>query len=150
MLSLAQALGKCFIFFTWAYRFVFADLKCLNLRQVSLSLACKRFEACENRERFLFLFWSLCHLIGPQDLFCLRSTQSHRKHHESRQSDRGVIKTLKTSTHFTFYSSKIPFSLAMACFAWNQPGLHSDYRSQRISKYLLLCKRVSLLSAWFI
>lgn len=96
---------------------------------------------------FFFLFcshslprWTSRTVLSPLELLL---TQSHRKQYESRQSNRDIIKTLNL---FTFYFSKIPSTLARSCFAWNQPGLHSDYQSQRISKRLFLWKRASLQS----
>lgn len=97
----------CFFFFFYLllrlcfYR-LFCDLKCLNLHQASLSPESKHFVPVQSKEEeFFFLVleplrphWMSGSVLSPPEL---RLTQSHRKQHESRQSSRGIIKTLKTS-----------------------------------------------------
>lgn len=80
---------------------MFCDLKCLNLHHASLSPESKHFVPVQSKGVF-FLFvleplpfhWTSRTVLSTPEL---RLTRSHRKQYETRQSNRGIIKTLKTS-----------------------------------------------------
>lgn len=106
MLSLAQVLRGSFFFFSFTCFYSFVILSVLICTRHPCHLNVNILCLFQSKEEVFFFFFFLLLVLKPLSPRTsrtvlsppeLRLTQSHRKQNESRQSNRGIIKTSPSS-----------------------------------------------------